>query len=165
MNENRISIELSADDVAKINQAIQILTDVLQPVLIALDADDKRNMVKLGDKSVSFVEKAMQYVESNPEFLPPYMSVGEIKKDYTGFSQLKTVLRPLLQIIGNIDDTAALCGSEAFLAALAYYNSVSLAAKMKVPNAQAIYDDLSPRFAAQRANKPKPKPPVPPVTT
>jgi hypothetical protein len=39
-----------------------------------------------------------------------------------------------------------LAGSEAYIAALAYYNSVKQAAKMNVPGARAIYDDLSKRF-------------------
>ncbi len=158
MNENRISIELSESQITKINDAIQIIVDNLAPVVIALEAEDKKNMAKLGEKSVSFAEKALQYAESNPEFLPPYMNLAEMKKDFTGFNQLNAILRPLMQIIGNVDDTATLCGSETLLAALGYYNSVSQAAKMNVPNAQAIYDDLSQRFEAQKAKRNKPKP-------
>jgi hypothetical protein len=37
-------------------------------------------------------------------------------------------------------------GSEAYTAALAYYNSVKQAAKMNVPNAKSIYKDLKQRF-------------------
>lgn len=163
MNENRISIELSAGEIAKINEAIQVLTDTLQPVLIALDADDKRSLAKLGERSISFVEKSAQYAETDAEFLPSFVDAGEMKKDWQAFRTLNDLLRPLQQIVRNLDDTATLCGSDAYLAALAYYNSVRLAAKMNVPKAATVSDDLSQRFEAQRANKPKP--PVPPVTT
>ncbi len=118
-------------------------------------------MAKLGEKSVSFVEKTIQYSESNPEFVPPYMSAAEMKKDYTGFNQLNAFLRPLAQLVSNIDDTATLCGSEAMGQVSAYYNSTKLAAKMNVPNAQTIYEDLSQRFEAQKAKRLKP--PTPPA--
>jgi hypothetical protein len=39
-----------------------------------------------------------------------------------------------------------LAGSEAYVTALAYYNSVKLGAKLDVPNAKAVYSDLKIRF-------------------
>jgi hypothetical protein len=159
MNENRISISLSQADVEAINQAITTLAEKFQPILIALEADDKKNLAKLGEKSVAFVEKTMQYTESNTEFLPAFIDAAEMKKDFTAFNVLNGFLRPLQQITKNLDDTATLCGSEAILASLTYYNSVRQAVKMSVPNASAIYDDLSQRFEAQKARKIKPEAP------
>jgi len=46
----------------------------------------------------------------------------------------------------NLPDTEMLSGSEAYVAALTYYNSVKQAAKMNVPSAKAIYEDLRKRF-------------------
>ena len=157
MNENRISISLSQADIEAINQAIATLAEKFQPILIALEADDKKNLAKLGEKSVAFVEKSMQYTESNTEFLPAFIDAAEMKKDFTAFNLLNGFLRPLQQITKNLDDTATLCGSEAILASLAYYNSVRQAVKMSVPNASAIYGDLSQRFEAQKARKIKPE--------
>lgn len=159
MNENRISIELTETQISAINGAIQTLIMTLQPVLIALDAEDKRNLAKLGEKSLSFVEKTIQYAESNPEFVPAFIDVAEMKKDYAAFNQLNIFLRPLRQIVGNLDDTTTLCGSETILQTLAYYNSSKLAAKMKVPNGETVYRDLSQRFEAQKAPRKKPEAP------
>ncbi len=159
MNENRISIELTAAQIKAVNDAIKALVETLQPVLIALNAEDKKNLAKLGEKSVAFVEKAIQYAESNPELVPAFINVDEMKKDYAGFNQLNAVLRPLLQITGNLDDTMTLCGSEAILQSLAFYNSAKVAAKMNVPNAGTVYEDLSQRFEAQKAKRTKPEAP------
>lgn len=157
MNENRISIELKAADAAAINEAVGVLTAKLQPYLIALETEEKRNMAKMGEKSVSFVEKATQYAVTNPEFLPGFVDAAEMKTDFQAFNALNNILRPLMQITKNLDDTATLCGSEAILAALAYYNSVKQGVKMNVPNAKAIYDDLSARFEAQKGRRAKPE--------
>jgi hypothetical protein len=156
MNENRISISLTDAEIKTINDAIQILADKLQPILIALEAGDKKNLAKIGEKSISFVDKVTQYAKTNPEFLPPFINADELKKDFEAFTVLNNFLRPLNQITKNLDDTATLCGSEAILAALGYYNSVGQAKKMGVPNAATIYEDLSQRFEAQKAKKNKP---------
>jgi hypothetical protein len=153
MNENRISIEFTQVDIDAVNEAIATLAAKLQPMLIALDAADKRNLAKLGEKSVSFVGKSLQYAVSNPEFLPAFVDVVEMQKDFTAFNLLNGFLRPLEQITKNLDDTATLCGSETIQASLAYYNSTRQAVKMNVPKASAIYDDLSQRFEAQKARK------------
>lgn len=157
MNENRISISLSQADVDVINQAIATLGAKFQPILIALEAEDKKNLAKLGEKSVSFVEKSLLYAESDAEFLPAFVDAAEMLKDWTAFNLLNGFLRPLQQITRNLDDTATLCGSEASLASLAYYNSVRQAVKLNVPKASTIYDDLSQRFEAQKARKIKPE--------
>jgi hypothetical protein len=123
--------------------------------LIALEANDKKNLAKIGEKSIPFVEKALQYANKNPEFLPAFINTAEFKKDFDSYTILNDFLRPLNQINKNLDDTATLAGSEAILAALAYYNSVRQAVKMGVPNASAIYEDLSQRFEAQKAKRKK----------
>lgn len=97
------------------------------------------------------MDKAMQYMQSNPDFVPAFVSVEEAENDYAAFTDLREFLRPVAQITDNLDDTAVLAGSEAWQAALAFYNSVKAAAKMGVPNASAIYEDLRPRFEQQRA--------------
>ncbi len=159
MNENKISIEILTADLADINTAVQTLLKKLEPYLIALNADDKKGLAKIGERNLPYVEKTLQYAVSNPEFLPPYIDVVEFRKDFDAFRVLRELLRPLAQITSNIDDTATLCGSEAIDATSAYYGSVSQAAKLNVPNAKAIYDDLSQRFEAQKARKKKVEPP------
>ncbi len=159
MSENRISIEFSQAELDAINDAIAIINSKLAPKLIALEADDKKALAKIGERSLPFVEKCVQYAESNPEFLPFYVSAVELKKDFTAFSVLKNLLRPLSQLIGNIDDTATLCGSEAINDCSSYYGSVREASQRGVPNAKPIYDDLSIRYEAQKARrKPSPAP-------
>lgn len=155
MNENRISINLSPADITEINQAIDTLAQKFQPVLIALDSEDKKNMPKLGERSLSYAEKTVQYSQSNSEFLPAYVDAAELKKDFDGYVLLNGFLRKLAQIVKNLDDTATLCGSEAISGVGAYYQSVKQATKMGVPNAKAIYDDLSQRFEGQKTRKSK----------
>lgn len=156
--ENRIAFKITTAEKDAILQAITNLNNLLTPLVIALDKRDKQTLSKMSDKSIPFVEKVMQYMKSDAQFVPSYIEVTEAENDFKAFEDLREFLRPLAQITDNLDDTAVLSGSEAWQAALGYYNSVKQAAKMGVPDARAIYEDLRPRFEAQRAK------PIPPTT-
>ena len=143
--DNRIAIQIPEADVTEINAAIETLKTKLQPYLIALTPEDRKMLPKMSDKTIPFVDKALDYAQNSPQFAPQYMNVPEMKIDLDALNTLTEFYRPLEQIISGFDDTMMLSGSEAYIAALSYYNSVKMAAKMNVPAAKPIYDDLKER--------------------
>ena len=154
---------ISDADKATVLAAITTLKSTLAPYLIALSNDDRQTLPKMGDNNLPFVQKALDYAESNAQFVPAYVDVPELQVDVEAVSALLDFLRPLQQVYSNLNDTIMLSGSEAYVAALAYYNSVKLATKMKVPGAEAIYNDLSQRFIKLTA-KPATATPAPKTT-
>ncbi len=100
----------------------------------------------MSEKTVSFVEKAINYAESRPESVPFYLSVEEMKIDFRAVNDLKQILREAQQLCTALNNTIILSGSEAYTAALAYYSAVKQAAANNVPHAQAVYEDLKKRF-------------------
>ena len=155
MNNNRISLSFTDEERGKISSAIQVLVTIFAAKLIALSNEDKKRLYKVGDDAIPFIEKVAQYAVSNPEFVPVYLDAGEFTKDFTAFTELRGFGRLLTPVSSNIEDTAMLAGSEADDFARMYYASVAQAAKMGVPGAQAIYEDLRTRFEGQRGKRPK----------
>ncbi len=145
--ENVISIEIPAEDVQAVKDALNTIQSTLKPYMLALTPEQRKTIPKMSDGTEPFVAKVMDYAVSDPQFVPPFMDVPEMKKDFDAVSQLLPLLRTVEQIDSNLSDTAMMAGSEAYVAALSYYNSVKLASKMNIPGAKAIYDDLSKRFA------------------
>ncbi|MEP1096900.1 MAG: hypothetical protein ABJG78_17410 [Cyclobacteriaceae bacterium] len=144
--ENLVSIQLTPENVDKMGSAVDDLREVLEPVLISLTPDKRRVIPKMGDGTEPFVAKALDYAISNPEFAPPYLNVPEMEIDLKAVNDLLDVYRPLLQLMQKLDDSIMLSGSEAYVASLAYYNSVKMGAKMNIGNAKSIYNDLKKRF-------------------
>lgn len=144
--ENIISIEITPEDKAAIETALTSLQTVLAKYIIALTPTQKKEMAKMSDKSIAFVEKVSDYKTSNPEFVPAYMDVAEFDKDLKAVRELREFQRITEQQNSSLVDTIMLCGSEAYKAALGYYNSVKQAAKMNVPAAADVYSDLKKRF-------------------
>ena len=158
MIENTISLKFTASEITQINDAIETLVTLVAPKLIALSDDEKKRLSKISDDSIPFNEKVAQYAVSNPEFIPLFWSADEFLIDFSAFRDLRGFIRLIDQVYTNMQDTSMLAGSESDGFARAYYGAVGQAAKMGVPNAQAIYDDLSIRYEAQRAGRPKKQP-------
>jgi len=78
----------------------------------------------MNDRTEPFVSKVMDYSESNPQFVSPYVEMQEMQKDWEVVQQLIPVLRAVSQLQSNLNDTVMLAGSESYVASLSYYNSV-----------------------------------------
>lgn len=140
--ENRVSIQLSVEEKTRLNNAVKEINTVLKPYLQSVSANDKMNLPKLSESNIPFVMKVLSYCETEPRFINPYTDVNEYKTDIRAYEELNELLRQINPIISQLEDTAFLCGSEAYVSALAYYNSVKLAAKMDVPGAKPVLEDL-----------------------
>jgi hypothetical protein len=135
--------DVLAQATAKINEAAALL----KPYLLTLTAEERKVMLKKGDKSDSFVNKAFEYAKTNPEFLPFFVNIADFEIDITDSDNLIGIASQALQLCNSLDDTAMVAGSEAYYAALAYYNSVQQASSQNVPGAKVIYEELKKRFA------------------
>lgn len=155
MNSNLISVSIPNDVVAQVTDHLNQIKTLLQPYLVSLTTEQRRELPKMSNKSLSFVSKVNDYCCTNPEFCPSYFSSEELEKDFSTAAVLGPVHDLCEQLCSNIDDTVMLAGSEAYTTGLTYYGSVQMAAKIGQPNARSIYEDLHERFAGMgRKNKP-----------
>ncbi|MCY1722332.1 hypothetical protein OU798_18430 [Prolixibacteraceae bacterium Z1-6] len=127
--------------------------NLLQPYLIALTPHELRSMPKMSDKSLPFVEKTRDYTQASPQFIPLYMDAEQLQTDLAVFEDLTGLLRISKQLTSGLDDSAMQAGANGFTRALSYYNSVKQAAKMGVPGAKGIHEDLSKRFSKNRTER------------
>lgn len=144
--QNLSSVSFSSDEAAKINAAILALKDTLLPKLKSLKSEEKKEMAIMGEKTTSFVQKALEHGNANPELVPKYLDMDEFGRDMKAVNELNSFYRPLLQITDMLSDTLALSGSDAYAAALVIYGSVKDAKGSNVAKAETIYSDLSSRF-------------------
>ena len=144
--QNLVSVQLKDQDLAEIRAAIAVLNTKLLPVLRSLKPEDRHELPKMGDKTVAFVQKALEHCASTPELAPQFLNLAEFEADVAAVESLRTLHAPLLQITDSLSDTMLMAGSDAYAAALMYYSSVKSAKKSNVPKAGTIYDDLSTRF-------------------
>lgn len=156
--ENQINFVIPEAVITEVTQKLSEVSTALKPYLIALTPDQRRELPKMSDKTIPFVEKTLDYTISDPQFAPPFMNREELASDMKVHSQLTGVFRTVEQLYNGLDDTTMEAGAESYVNALSYYNSVKQAAKMNVPGAKAIYEDLSKRFERNSTKKPVEQP-------
>jgi hypothetical protein len=94
--------------------------------MIALTPAERHELPKIGEKTISFVEKAYDFAQQNPNLVPPYLDMAAFGTDFGDAYGLWTLVNSIRQLEEN-------AGSEAYQAALVFYKSVKMAAAQDIP--------------------------------
>jgi hypothetical protein len=147
MQRNLISAAISDADQANIAADIADIQKILAPVLIFnLTPQERLESLKMGDKTLAFVQKSLEYATSNPSIVPAFLDVDEANKDYALARALYTIYQQLITLIHAIEDSMMVSGGESYDGALIFYNALKGAIRSNVPGSQAIEADLKERF-------------------
>ena len=144
MNNDLVKGELSADQQNAVLGLIGQIQSLL-PFLIDLDADERRALPKLGDKSRAFVDQGLVLAVQNPGILPRSFDLDEYQRDVTLVRQLEPLVLALGQLQGRLEDTFLAAGSDAYSQTLLVYQAAKLAGKNGA--LEQHLDGLSRRFA------------------
>lgn len=139
-------------DLHAVQNALACLRQNLDPIMIALREEDRRTLLKMGVASKPFVERTLDFMHSNPEFISPLINTEEMRANFDFIQTLTPIFRECKQITRNIDDTLMLLGSDVMTSANTFYGSVKHAKRMRIPNATPIFEELQQRYL-QKPNK------------
>ena len=146
MSYQNIAAALSPQDIQEIKAALQTVQKKL-PFLITLSTEERRKLVKMGDKSLAFVNNSVTAAQSNREILPATFDVEELVQDYQLAAVLTELLISIQQLSEQVDDTLMAVGSEAMTSSLTVYDYVKTASK-KTPGLKTVAEQLGERFKA-----------------
>lgn len=146
MSVNRISLDITDAKKAEVSSNASRLAASTKELEVVVTKGELEGSPKIADGRIPFVQKSADYSVSDPEHRPMVLDNDEFQKDVKTFLALREMARPLRQILEGIETSMAVAGSEAYFAARDYYKQVQLNAKMGVPGAQAIYEDLRQLF-------------------
>lgn len=153
---NQVSTEITDAMIAEVTEHLNAVRASLAPVLVMnLTSDERVNMLKMGDKTLAFVRRALNFATQNPSLVPSYLNLEEAWKDYKLTEAISNLLKEITTLRRGLEDTAMVAGSEAYDAALAFYASVRGANRSNIPGAQAVHDELKRQFPRRsRKNEP-----------
>ncbi len=144
--ENTISIEIPADVQNAVISKFNEIAALLDPFTVNVADDEQGSLLKVGDKTIPFVDKVKGYTGSAPEYVPGFMDVPEFLRDKAALESLDSMSKSAMPVVRMIDDLFSLTANDSFAAALIYYKSVKAAADAGEAKAKAIYEDLAKRF-------------------
>lgn len=143
MTQNLIDFELSAEDLAQIDEALVRLETQLV-LLRALDPEVRRNLIKMGDKSEAFCRQAMVAFSQNQEVLPRNFDVPAYQRDLAALDALRPLRLRVERLLERMTDTETALGSDLMAASLEGYAVLKVAGKGE--GLQAMRRMLSARF-------------------
>jgi hypothetical protein len=153
MQQNLISATLSDTVVAEVENHLKAIATLLGSTLQNLEAKDRQAMAKMGDKTLAFVQKALQYAGQDTAMLPSYISLPEAAADLALTRQLDSILKLMAPLCQSVQDTVMMAGSDCYIAGLGIYGHIKAAAANNVQGATSIAQDLSGRFPGKTRKK------------
>ena len=115
-----------------------------------LSEKDRMKLLGSGVRRYGFIDKVSDLAGVNSGFIPPFMSLTELKKLIREIEALRDISSLLQQMLRITTDNLLLTGDEAFRLALMYYNSVRDAARRRVAGADALFRILQLFFRRPR---------------
>ena len=138
-----------ADIQLKVNDIKLILV-----FLINLTPAERKKLLKMGDKSVSFVQDTLAALKANPSVVPSGFDLIEFEKDLTLYNDLIEILSYLHPLFEGIEDTVLALSNELMRQGIAGYKLIVEAAKTNSA-LDTVARDLGERF--KKAGKTEPK--------
>jgi hypothetical protein len=148
--EDKHSISIPDTVLTKALGLLQEANALLLPYVTPLTPAERHTLAKMGEKTLSFVEKAHEFASQSPDLIPPFLDMAEFNDDVAIAHNLRPLFLITQQLHENVDDTTMLAGSDAYQDALMFYNSVKIAARQNVLGAKAAYEELRKRFPGHK---------------
>lgn len=146
MAQSLISETIPQSVMDTVTQKLSEAIDAFQPYATGLSPQQRQELVKMGDKSVSYADKVSDYLQTSPDYLPRRFNVAEFGKDYAIPRQVSPARALAEKLFEMLDDTAMAAGSDVMMVCNAYYNAVQDAVHDGDAGAKAIHDDLKARY-------------------
>jgi cytochrome c peroxidase len=153
MQDNRHKAAVPDAVLDDINSKLDSIFEALKAYEQSLSPKERHDFLKMGDKSVAFVEKANEFAHKNPDLVPTYQNLDEFDIDVVGARNITGTLNRVKRLSALLDDIRLVAGNEAFKGALAFYNGLLAASKAGVAGAKTLYAELKARFPGARSKK------------
>ena len=147
MSQNIVSLVLTDAQIKAATDALTALEGALAG-LISLDAEDRRRLTKMGQKSEVFCRQALSVLTQNPQIVPPSLHVADAQADLLALDRLRPVLDRLQKLAERGSDTEIALGSEAMDVALEGYGLLKVSGKNQ--GLDGLRKELSSRWAKTR---------------
>lgn len=143
MSQNLISLTLSDDKLAAVDQALATLEEALAG-LIALDVDVRKGLSRMGPKSEQFCRQTLSALTQNLQVVPPSVGLAEALNDLETLDRLRPRLHRLRKLAERADDSEVALGSDVMSLALEGYALLKVAGRNQ--GLEALRRELSGRF-------------------
>ncbi len=147
---NMISLDFTAEELAQFDEALKTLEQILAGKTANLSLDERKQFGRIAEQNKLFVNKAKDYMEEYPQYVPPFLDKAEFDKDFMARSIIEKRLIRLDGLTEQLSDTKILLDNDNYNNALTFYRNIRFLSREDVPGTTNIAEDLSQFFPRTR---------------
>lgn len=144
MTQNLVSLNLTNDQLAAVDAALTALETNLSS-MVALTADQRRSVPRMGDKSEAFCRQTLSLLALNPQVVNPSLGLSDAEADLVALDALRPRLQRLARLAERGSDTEVALGSDVMVTALKGYALLKVSGRDQ--GLEALRSSLGTRFA------------------
>jgi hypothetical protein len=118
MSQNLAQVHLTEQDLATMREGLAMIRSVIASRATSLTPQQRKSLVKMGDKSRNFCGQAVAGLQSNGDSLPKTFNVEALAVDLADFTALDAFHAEFEQVGEMIDDTTKALSSDVMVNAL-----------------------------------------------
>ncbi len=143
MSQNLISLTITDDQLAAADQALGLLEEAFAG-FIALDAQQRRGLSRMGPKSEQFCRQTLGVLAQNPQVVPASVGLAEAEADLLTLDRLRPRFVRLRKLAERAEDSETALGSDVMSLALEGYALLRVAGRNQ--GLESLRRELSGRF-------------------
>ncbi|WP_172919795.1 hypothetical protein [Capnocytophaga canis] len=149
-DKNLASVVFTAEELQKLDEALQNIENVLKGKTFNLTPDERRQYGSIAEQNKLFVNKCKEFMEQYPQFVPSFLDKEEFDRDYQARQQIETRLIRLKTITEQLSDTKVLLDNDNYFNSITFYRNVKFLSGQNVPGIKTLYDQLKQFFKGGR---------------
>ncbi|PKV52822.1 hypothetical protein ATE84_4950 [Aquimarina sp. MAR_2010_214] len=144
--ENLISVTFTEDELNKLTQGIATIKEVLLGKTVNLTPEQRAQYGRIANQNKLIVDKAKNYMEQHPGWIPNFLDKEEFDRDYSTRQQIETHVQLLENLSQQLVDTKTLLDYDNYSNALSFYRMMRFLAGENEPGAKSVYQDMKVLF-------------------
>jgi len=145
--ENLISIEFTTEELTALDTHLDGIQQVLAGKTVNLTPDQRRQYGSIGNQNKLIVDKAKNYMEQHPNWIPNFLDKVEFDKDYTARQQMEQRTQRLQNLTQQLLDTKTLLDHDNYTNSLSFYRMMRYLAGENEAGSKTVYEDMKVLFS------------------
>ncbi len=144
--ENLISVTFTQEELNELTKGLQIVKKVLSGKTVNLTPEQRGQYGRIANQNKLIVDKAKNYMEQHPDWIPRFLDKAEFDRDYTTRKQIETHVQQLQNLSQQLVDTKTLLDHDNYTNSLSFYRMMRFLAGENEPGAKPVYEDMKVLF-------------------
>jgi len=145
--ENLISIEFTTEELTALDTHLDGIQQVFAGKTVNLTPDQRRQYGSIGNQNKLIVDKAKNYMEQHPNWIPNFIDKAEFDKDYTARQQMEQRTQRLQNLAQQLIDTKTLLDHDNYTNSLSFYRMMRYLAAENEAGAKTVFEDMKVLFS------------------